>query len=189
MFKEETIENTILYFLNKNKDKVMDKLKLMKLIWLSDRISLNKQARTITGDDYSAMPLGPVPSTTYNTVKESNDSFKIVGNDKSLIKSNKEHEIDYFSESDIEIMDYVYDNFNSKDSYNLSQISHKFPEWKRFEDVLNDKSRPNSFPIDINDFFRPVEINNFSDIYSENLSVMSKDDYLSSKAIKAILTA
>ena len=40
-----------------------DKIKLVKLVYLSDKYHLLKYARTITNDSYFAMKLGPVGST------------------------------------------------------------------------------------------------------------------------------
>ena len=51
---------------------VINKMKAIKLIWLSDRLHLRKFGRTITGDDYYALPNGPVPSATRDILESSN---------------------------------------------------------------------------------------------------------------------
>lgn len=40
----------------------------MKLLWLSDRVHLNKYGRLILKDNYKALPHGPVPSATMDSI-------------------------------------------------------------------------------------------------------------------------
>lgn len=43
----------------------MDKLKLLKLVYLADKYHLIYYGRTITNDDYYAMKHGPIASNPY----------------------------------------------------------------------------------------------------------------------------
>ena len=54
--QEEKIKNVILFFAHKSEGKSIEKLKLIKLIWLSDRLHLNKYGRLILNDKYKAEP-------------------------------------------------------------------------------------------------------------------------------------
>src|SRR5450759_3452798 len=44
----------------------LDKYKLSKLLFLADKFHLVQYARPITGDEYYALPYGPVPSSILN---------------------------------------------------------------------------------------------------------------------------
>ena len=58
------------YLANKNGG-TLNKMKAIKLIWLADRLNLRKYGRSITGDDYYALPNGPVPSATRDILESS----------------------------------------------------------------------------------------------------------------------
>jgi uncharacterized phage-associated protein len=165
------IENTILFFANKSDKKVINRLKLMKLIWLSDRLHLNKFGRTITKDSYSALPHGPVASNALTMSNNTTDTFKVV---KYVIQAKKEFNPDFFSKSDIEIMNYVWDKFGHYEDFELRDFSHKFKEWKRFESDLNNVALPNSYPMNFFDFFEEIEDADFSDLYDEEMKEYSK---------------
>ena len=48
---------------------------IVKSLFLADRAHLNKYGRPITFDNYTAMKDGPVPSTSYNFLKEDPQTF------------------------------------------------------------------------------------------------------------------
>jgi len=123
----------------------------MKLLWLADRIHLNKYGRLILKDKYNALPNGPVPSKTLDVSKISVEgSFDVKG---YHIISKCKFDSNYFSKSDIEVMEQVWDKYGERDQYELRDFSHNFPEWLRYESELKNTSRPNSYPIIIDDFF------------------------------------
>ena len=62
--------NAILFFANKSKSKDIKRMKLMKLLWLADRIHLNKYGRLILDDSYYAMEHGSIPTNTMDLSKE-----------------------------------------------------------------------------------------------------------------------
>lgn len=69
-------ENTILFFANKNGGQI-NRLKLIKLIWLSDRLHLNRYGRLILNDKYMALPHGPAASNTLNLSQNRTDSYDV----------------------------------------------------------------------------------------------------------------
>ncbi|MFW5804028.1 MAG: Panacea domain-containing protein [bacterium] len=149
---EKKIINSIIFFALKNPDKKINRLKLMKLLWLADRIHLNKYGRLILKDKYNALPRGPIPSNTYNISKNSqSDYFTVKGFKITAIRSFEEA---YFSKSDIEVLEHVWEKYGKSD-IDLIRLSHKFPEWVRFEEVLNNPNFPNSYPMSLDDFFNP----------------------------------
>ena len=50
--------------------------------------------------------------------------------------SINEPEIDVFSDSDIEALNFAIKNFGGFDQYDLADITHAYPEWKKHEKEL-----------------------------------------------------
>lgn len=179
------IENAILFFIKKSGGSI-DRMKLMKLLWLSDRLHLNKYGRLILKDRYKALPNGPIPSLGLNiSQKGIPNSISIKG--KHSVCSEKMFNEDYFSKSDLLIMNYVWDKFGHLGSYEFSEYSHKYPEWLRYEEYLNKVDTPNSYDIVIQDFFEFPNLQDFSDILSEEEISMSKEDFNIKNSIQSIL--
>lgn len=136
-------------------------MKAVKLVWLSDRLHVRTYGRTITNDFYIAMKNGTVPSGTKDIVLKSGFSEPEV-----IDYSNKflSKPLDYiyesisdvdsmvFSKTDIKVMEEVYQSFKSYTQFDLSNFSHLFPEWKRYEKEIN-SGVSKSFPVMEDDFF------------------------------------
>lgn len=178
----QKIENAILFFIEKNGG-FIDKMKLMKLLWLSDRLHLNKYGRLILKDRYYAFPFGPVPSTALDICNKK-DNYII---ERYNIKSEKECNKDFFSKSDLKIMNYVWDKFKSISPLDFSDYSHKYPEWYRYEKYLNDKNSPNRYDIVIQDFFEFPDLNEFSDLLTEEDITLSKEEFNVNNSIQNFL--
>ena len=174
------------FFAIKENGKI-NKLKALKLIWLSDRLHLRKYGRTVTTDVYYAMDKGPVPSNAKNYA-ENNSSYSEpleLEYSKQFIEREGKHEyksindVDekIFSESDIDVMSIIYNEFGSKNRFELVEFSHFYPEWKRFENDLKNKDVAR-FQMDFLDFFKNPEIEN-SSIFNQNpeLLEISQEDF------------
>jgi len=143
--------HAILYFAGKSNDNRINRLKLVKLLWLADRIHLNRYGRMILKDDYYALSHGPVPSKTMDLSEvDVPDVYSVKG---YVIEAEEKFDPKYFSESDLEVMNEVWDTYGGMTKYVLKDYSHLFPEWKRFEDQLNDENQPNRFRMKLDDFF------------------------------------
>ena len=142
------------YFTEKSAG-VINRMKLMKLLWLSDRLHLQMHGRPVLKDNYVAMKNGPVPSTTLD-ISHSTDheyvSQYFSPKGEYDIVSNGKTDVKYFSESDLEVLDAIWDEFGSMTQFQLSDLSHEYPEWKQHEAELlkNPKTR---FPFDTKDLF------------------------------------
>lgn len=180
----QKIENAILFFIGKNGGTI-GRTKLMKLLWLSDRLHLNKYGRLILKDRYYALPYGPVPSLGLDiSNKGIRDSICVKGNN---ITSSKEYCEDFFSKSDLKIMNYVWEKLKNTDSIEASDYSHKYPEWLRYEKELNDKEAPNSYDIVIQDFFEFPDLNEFADLLTEEDIILSKKEFNIKNSIQNLL--
>src|SRR5258708_22977842 len=96
-------------FYGKKEDVSINKMKAIKLIWLSDRLHLRRFGRTITGDTYFALPFGPVASNTRDLLEASQfcseeelayGSSFIVAKDQYNYSAKADTEVKVFSKSD-----------------------------------------------------------------------------------------
>lgn len=65
-----------------------------------------------------------------------------------------------FSETDIEILEKVIEHYGKLSGQSLSELSHKYPEWKKYKGMLSDKNAKNSFPIDMDLMFENSDEDN-----------------------------
>ena len=183
--KTNKIVNSIMFFANKSKNNSINRLKLMKLLWLSDRLHLNKYGRLILKDNYCALPHGPVPSLALNYSKSSlPEKYTVRG---FYIVSSSDFVEDYFSKSDIEIMEFVWKKFGALNEFNLRDLSHEFPEWLRFKEDLENTFTPNSYDMVMDDFFVLPENNNLKQIFEIDNIENSKSYFHSYNAIQSNL--
>ena len=152
----------------KQPDHTLDNMKAYKLLWLADRYHLRQYGRTITGDEYHALPHGVVPSdakcilesqgTKLPHSKEvANEYLEIFPVCEHTYKALKAPNMKVFSESDIEVLDIILSKFNSMTPLELSEFSHQFPEWKQYEESLKNPQKKNGYKIDLDLFFENKE--------------------------------
>jgi uncharacterized phage-associated protein len=162
-----------LNFIAVNSGGTANKMKAIKLIWLTDRLHLRRYGRTITGDHYFALKHGPVPSTTKDLLQKNPflDEDEAQYMDEYLrtdakydYSSGKELNPKVFSKSDLLALEEVLKHYGKYDQYALRDISHRFPEWKRWEAKL--KSQNTRFEMDFHDFFKSGEID--SPLFNED---------------------
>lgn len=146
-----------------NRTHSINKMKAIKLIWLADRYHLRKYGRPIVNDDYWAMDYGPVGSS----VKDIAESSTFLSKEESTyagqyLKSDGYHtrsvmDIDHrvFSETDIEALDFAHNEYGSMDQFELADLSHIYPEWKKFEEKLKTSTRERMSYIDF--FIDPID--------------------------------
>lgn len=132
-----------LFYLAAKLGKSVSKLQLLKLMYFSDKLHLIKYGRTITGDRFVAMPLGPLGSTTYDIIKlntnpedhkEFNSLFSKTGSDSFTAKKKlSDVKLDWLSTSNKEVLNIILDAFGGEDALSLSSYSHTYPEWFKHE--------------------------------------------------------
>lgn len=154
-----------LNFIASSKGGVINKMKALKLIWLADRLHLRKYGRPIFEDSYIAMPNGPVASSTRDILEGNFDVDPYVTQHIRAQESNRyfysasgDLNMSVFSKTDISCLEEVLNKYNHLNQFDLSELSHKFPEWKRWEERLRAGGR--YFQINLDDFF---EINQTED--------------------------
>jgi uncharacterized phage-associated protein len=135
----------ILYIANRVPN--LTKLTICKLIFFADKTSLEKYGRFISGDFYAAMPYGPVPSQTYDLIKEGvgekTGDFKLVGNH---ILPLRDADREWFSESDIECLDEVVSKNRLKPGRKITEESHQD---LAYQEAWSKRGSSNSVPMEI----------------------------------------
>lgn len=130
----------VAYFLSKSDKKRLNVVKVVKLVYLADRESIERYGFPILDEDRVSMRLGPVNSTTYSFINgEMEDSawseyLRDRSNHQiSLRHSVQEDELDELSEADLACLDATWKKFGSMDQWELVNWTHdpdNVPEWE-----------------------------------------------------------
>ncbi len=142
-FDHKKATQVINYLAKKGSGKI-DKLKLIKLIYFADRYHLRRHGRPILNDAYYAMRLGPVGSSVKDIAELSSgfldDNERAYANkfiapiiEDNLVVSIADVDLDVFSKSEIEALDFVYDEFGNQTETALINAAHRYPEWNKFD--------------------------------------------------------
>jgi uncharacterized phage-associated protein len=115
-------------------------LKLMKLIYLSDRESMAQCGFPITNDYFVSMPHGPVNSMTLNLINGNSDEKKNGWNELisdradhmvGLSRARTEADIEELSEFEIEVLETVWTEFGKMGRWEIRDWTHaNCPEWE-----------------------------------------------------------
>jgi hypothetical protein len=98
------------------------------------------------------------------------------------IKTKTEVQKNVFSESDLEVMSIVYDSFGRLDEFTLSELSHKYPEWKKFEKSLQ-IGHSSRFEMNYQDFFENNESSHALFEQDGELLELNKEVFLENQII------
>jgi uncharacterized phage-associated protein len=159
-FAPEKLVQALVFFAQRGV-RDLDKMKAAKLLFHADKYHLLKYGRPVIGDQYACMEYGPVPSASLNVmndvvahdkhfrplVKDLFDEYLTV--EKSMFRkyavfrARKEPDLDVFSESDIEALDYAQRAYGSMPAWKLSEQSHDEPSWR----LANEQRAPGSSVI------------------------------------------
>ncbi len=139
-------------------------LKLMKLMYLADREAMHRYGFPISLDNMVSMQHGPVLSRALNLSrglesKASQDIWDSWISDREnhaveLIENLERKDLDYISEADLEVLEFVWEKFGQMNGWELRDYTHEHcAEWKDPESTGR-----GSFPIEEIDVFRAVGI-------------------------------
>jgi uncharacterized phage-associated protein len=168
-------------YLTRKEGGQIDKLKLIKLVYFADRYHLRRYGRPVVNDAYLAMPYGPVGSSVkdiaeFSTFLDESEldyagSYIGHGGAPNTVVSIADVDTDIFSKSEIEALDFAYNEFGTKTASALVNITHKYPEWIKFKSALESKETTRE-PMSYSDFF-----NNPTNGFDDKFAL--KDDVLS----------
>ena len=175
-----------------SKANVSDKLALLKLLFFADRYHIRHYGISMLMDNYCAMSLGPVCSKTYDLIKKGLYYDGLIDSEREFVDSHisciddtvsvKDTGTDELSVSDREAMDFSIKNFANFTPYDLSQITHAYPEWSRYKYLLENHISA-SENMDYKDFFDdPEDDNEYIEKY-----LNGKDPFADDKEILAAM--
>lgn len=185
VFQYKKAVQSLNYFsINLDKKQYSTKLYLLKYIYLADRYHVRKYGRFITNDAYFAMKYGPVASSVKDIIEGDGDDsdekkyFNKYLKSKDLkVSSICDVDLKVFSDTDIEALNFVRDNFLNNKKIDIIDHSHEYPEWKKWENELNSgASRAQMSPLD---FFNDPENKNI--FFTDNKLILdsSKEVFIS----------
>jgi len=104
---------------------------IMKILYASEKYHLNTYGRPIFGDKYIAMKFGTVPSWIYEATKYGDSSLGFIKVDDNILQANRESNLDYLSESDIEALEHGFNEYTGKSFDEVLKKNHEEIAWKR----------------------------------------------------------
>jgi uncharacterized phage-associated protein len=161
----------------------MSRLRLLKLLYIADRETLQEAGRPITGDRAVAMKNGPVLSRTYDLIKGADlaapEWERFFRNaDRWEVELIDEPGVGELSKYEIEKLQDVACRFEACDDWEVAEHTHGFPEWQ--------KNRPDGNtqrPIPLEDLLEAVGLaEHQSDLLAEAQALSAFDSLLSSAA-------
>ena len=140
VFNEEKAAEAASYLLSLNNGS-MPYMKLLKLLYISDRIFLSQYHASITTDFYYSLPRGPVATAIFDCIKHPEDFPSDSPWNKSIATDQPSYSVilkkpfvaEWTSEVEREVMSSVYEKYKDQDQFSISELTHSFPEWKNPE--------------------------------------------------------
>jgi hypothetical protein len=148
------IVQAIGFILSRAPGRKINKLHLLKLIYLADRYHLRKYGRTVTGDTYYAMSYGPVPSLTKDVVWLKAEPeyvgrfFTCRPENKNVCELTRSTDVDELSQTDLDALNCAMEQLWLHDD--IVGFTHEFSEWKNCEERLKTAPR---IKMNMLDFF------------------------------------
>ncbi len=134
-FNEQKATQTVAAFLKLGKGR-LNVLKLVKLVYLADRLALVTGGRPITFDQFFSLPKGPVVSSTLNLINDEPDPNEPRYWHR-FISERMQYEIALradpgaadLSRFEEQIIEQIYGQYGQLDQWALVKLTHKLPEW------------------------------------------------------------
>jgi len=114
--------------------KRITRLRLLKLLYIADRMLLKQRGRPLLGSKVVAMDNGPLHSDVYDMIKGEHVATprwsRYFTNDGSRdVILTQEPDTANLSRNEIEMLHQVVDMHSHVDDWKLSTLTHEFPEW------------------------------------------------------------
>lgn len=144
----------------------LNKMKALKLLFFADRYHLRKYGRPVSDCSYFAMRNGPVGSEAKNIAEGSirlqprsrTYACRFVRRkDAYHYDSIAEVDRQVLSETDIEALEFAWRTFGQFTQYQLRDITHHYPEWKRHAAKLR-RDGHKRVEMNYSDFFGEPDI-------------------------------
>ncbi len=172
-------------FLKHNNGRPMEYMRLIKLLYLADKRALDQMDETITGDRYVSMNYGPVLSRIYDLINHGPQGSPgdpwfdyISAPENYKVNLLDDPGTDELCEEEEEVIQKTFDFYGSIDIWDLSEMTHLFPEWKNphgssipihIEEILRGMGKPEE---EIEEIRADIEAKN----YLHKLLAIDDDD-------------
>lgn len=117
-------------------------IKLLKLLYLAERLSFQRYGVPLTGDHFVSMKNGPVLSETYDRIKGEVQSR--AGGWNSWVRDQADYlvglpddrqgttqdDLGELSRSDVTVLQEVWQQYGGLDRWDLVKLTHELPEWE-----------------------------------------------------------
>ncbi|WP_163020908.1 Panacea domain-containing protein [Pseudomonas viridiflava] len=136
IFSEQKVAQMAAFFLAR-REAPMAHIKLMKLLYLADRLSMERYDAPMSDDSQCNMKNGPILSATLDLMNGSRSSnawsaliSPIRNNEVTLQRNFVWDELDELSRADLAILEEVFANFGHLNRWELVNYVHTLPEWE-----------------------------------------------------------
>jgi len=132
-FNKKKYQNAILYLCQKLKGEVRGKKKLAKLLYFADFDLYEKSQKSITGDVYRALPMGPVPSALEEVTSEmaEKEMLKVEQVEEregyiaiEVYKCITEPDLSVFDDEEKKMLDRIIVKYGHLNGKQLEELSH-----------------------------------------------------------------
>lgn len=138
-FNQAKAVETVLYLVHRIS--APDVYSICKLLYLSDKLSLENFGRFICNESYYAMEQGSTPSNTYDLLKRARRSpINGIKVEKNAVIALRPPDLDQLSESDIECLDKIIDKYEPA-PYKKHDDAHDVAWQKNWDSRGNKKSK------------------------------------------------
>ena len=109
----------------------MPYLRLIKLLYLADRESIDLRGRPIVGGRYVSMDYGPVLSEVLDLVRNGGPIWsEVVEKEDHDVRLKGDPDIGALSEEEVSILREAIEVHKTLDRWKLCDFTHALPEWK-----------------------------------------------------------
>lgn len=145
-FKFDKAIQCVAYLLRREPSRQMNYMRLLKVLYIADRESIRQTGRPITGDRAAAMARGPVPSETFDLIKgihlRSPEWSEFIQKSEYEVRLVQDPGLAKLSRFDIELLERVAEEHRGHDEWDMVEITHEFPEWRRNDPGKSSKMIP-----------------------------------------------
>ncbi len=113
----------------------MDRLRLLKLLYIADREALQERGVPIVGGLMVAMDHGPLHSEIYDLIKGSHakeaEWSTVIASSGNTVSLKSDPGRQDLSPYEIDKLNDVSERFKNIDTWALSELTHEFDEWRQ----------------------------------------------------------
>ncbi len=130
---QKKYENAVLYLCQKLDGEVRGKKKLAKLLYFADFDFYEKNQKSITGDVYRALPMGPFP-VSLDTITDVMEKGKAISvkrveeregyNPTEVYRCISKPDISVFDKNEIDMLDRIIVRYGHLNGKQLEELSH-----------------------------------------------------------------